>query len=255
MLAEERQSRILACVRERGYVSVSELVDQHQVSEATIRRDLDALAKGGRLRRLRGGASDVKATVRPEQDVRTFAEVASDESFSAKRAIAELAAQQISDGEFVALDSGTTVAAMCSYLFDRSITVATASLPVIAALEKSASVDLIVIGGVLRPSYRSLVGQLALSTIAQLRFDVCFLGTSGVMDDGTVLDTSPSEVPMKQALLASSRRAFLLADVGKFPGTGLQRVCGVDDLDGLITDQPPVHLQLSTDADTEVLVV
>lgn len=254
MLTEERHTLILQQVREQGFVTVADLVKRHGVSEATVRRDLDALAKHGRLRRLRGGAGDIKTTVRPEQDARTFAEVASDKSFPQKRAIAKRAAALVKDGDFIALDSGTTVAAMCEYLFDRDITVASASLPVVAALEKSPSVDLIVIGGILRPSYRSLVGQLGVATIQQLRFDKAFLGTSGVANDGAVLDSSPSEVPMKQAILASSRESFLLADSEKFPGLGLQRVCDVSTFSALITDERPQEIALPSDSTLEVLV-
>ena len=253
MLAEERHTLILARIREQGFVTVPELVKEHAVSEATIRRDLDHLASQGRLQRLRGGASGNKASVQPEQDVRTFAEVASDASFRKKQAIAKRAVDTLRDGEFIALDSGTTVAAMCAHLFDRSVTVATASLAVVEALEKSAAVELIVIGGIHRPSYRSMVGQLTVSTIQQLRFDKVFLGTSGVLPDGAVLDSSPSEVPVKQALLASAREATLLADGEKFPGSGLQKVCDVSEFTRIITDAPPSEVRLPKDAKVEVM--
>lgn len=254
MLAEERQSLILAQVRDQGFITISDLVRAHQVSEATVRRDLDALAEQGQLRRLRGGAATIKDGVRAENDARTFAEVAADPSFTTKQLIARRAATVVNEGDFIALDSGTTVACMCPFLFDRSITVATASLAVVQALETSATVDLIVIGGILRPSYRSMVGQLAVDTIMQLRFDKAFIGTSGVTDDGTVLDSSPSEVPMKQALMKCARKSLLLADSGKFPGSGLQRVANLPAFSVLVTNQPPAEQLLPPDATTEVLL-
>lgn len=254
MLAEERHALILARIREHGFVTVADLVKQHRVSEATIRRDLDLLSNQGRLRRLRGGAGGNKASVQPEQDARTFEEVASDSSFARKKAIARRASETIRDGEFIALDSGTTVAAMCEHLFNRQLTVATASLAVVEALEKSSSVELIVIGGIHRPSYRSMVGQLTVSMIEQLRFDKLFLGASGVMPDGAVLDSSPSEVTVKTALLASARSATLLADNEKFPGSGLQRICGVDDFAQIITDEQLRKSQLPHEAKVEVVV-
>lgn len=253
MLSEDRQLRIIAHVRERGFVTVSELCELYGVSEATIRRDLDSLAEDGQVRRLRGGAGDIKGTVRPEPDLRSFAEVAASAS-KAKQAIAQRAAALVEDGDVIALDAGTTVASMCAHLFHRSLTVATASLPVVEALGGAPAVDLIVIGGVLRPSYRSMVGHLAESMIGQLRFDKVFLGTAGVTGSGGVMDSTPSEVPMKRAMLAAGRESYLLADSEKFPGEGFLRVCGLGEFDAVVTDHEPADLQLPEGVDVEVLV-
>lgn len=254
MLSEDRQLRILALVRQRGFVTVAELCGLYDVSEATIRRDLDALAQQGQIRRLRGGAGDVKGTVRPEPDLKSFAEVAADSSSAAKRAIARRAAAFVEDGDVIALDSGTTVALMCPFLVERTLTVVTASLPVIEALQSSPSIDLIVVGGILRPSYRSMVGHMAELMLRQMRFDKAFLGTAGVTGEGMVMDTTPSEVPVKRQILASAKRAYLLADSKKFPGEGFLRVSDLNDFNALITDQAPTNLQLPEGAEVEVLV-
>lgn len=238
MLTEDRHSRVLAAVRERGFVTVAELCSLLTVSEATVRRDLDALAHSGQLRRLRGGAGDVKGTVQPERDLRSFTEVAETATIE-KQAIALRAAELVEDGDVVGLDSGTTVAAMCPYLAELSLTVVTASLAVVQALEKSPTVDIVIVGGLLRPSYRSIVGTWAEQMLGQLRVDKAFLGTSGVSQDGAVLDTTPSEVPIKRALMASAKVSHLLADAEKFPGSGFLRVCGLRDFASLITNLPP----------------
>lgn len=253
MLTEDRQLRIISHIRDRGFATVSELCELYGVSEATIRRDLDALAAQGQVRRLRGGAGDIKGTVRPEPDLRSFAEVAASAS-KEKRAIAERAARLVEDGDVIALDVGTTVAAMCPFLANRSVTVATASLPVVEALQSAPSVDLIVVGGVLRPSYRSMVGHLAESMIGQLRFDKVFLGAAGVTADGGVMDSTPSEVPIKRALLGSTQEAYLLVDAEKFPGEGFLRVCELARFQALVTDRAPKDLNLPEDVDVEVLV-
>lgn len=253
MLTEDRQLRIISHVRDRGFATVAELCQLYGVSEATIRRDLDALAEQGQVRRLRGGAGDIKGTVRPEPDLRSFAEVAASAS-KEKQAIARRAASLVEDGDVIALDAGTTVAAMCPFLANRSVTVATSSLPVIEALESAPAVDVIVVGGVLRPSYRSMVGHLAESMLGQLRFDKAFLGAAGVMADGGVMDSTPSEVPIKRALLASSREAYLLADAEKFPGEGFLRICELAEFQALVTDREPEDLKLPEGVDMEVLV-
>lgn len=241
-------------MRERGFVTVAELCSMLDVSEATVRRDLDALSRSGQLRRLRGGAGDVKSTVQPERDLRSFGEVAATAP-EAKRRIAARAAAMIEDGEVVGLDSGTTVASMCPYLLDRSLTVVTASLAVVQALEQAPAIDIVVIGGLLRPNYRSIVGTWAEQMLGQIRLDKAFLGTSGVGADTAVLDSTPSEVPIKRALMAAAAKAYLLADDQKFPGSGFLRVCGLEDFASLITNEQPKGLLIPDGTQLQVVTM
>lgn len=243
VLTEDRHLRIVSAVRDRGFVTVQQLCEALGVSEATVRRDLDALSKAGKLRRLRGGAGDAMGTIRPERDLRSFSEVAESASH-AKRAIGRAAAQLVEDGDVIALDSGTTVAAMCQVLADKSLTVVTASLAVVEALAQAPAVDLVVVGGLLRSNYRSMVGTWAEQMLSQMRVDKAFLGTAGVANDGSVLDSTPSEVPMKRALMRCASSSYLLADAEKFPGSGFLRVSGLDAFSHLVTDAKPQGLAI-----------
>ena len=145
--------------------------------------DLEAWTERGAVT----STSDPRGSVRPEADPRSFADVAASAP-AAKQAIAALACTQIRDGEVIALDIGTTVAAMCPLLAERSLTVVTASLAVVRALASAPAIDIVVLGGLLRPNYDSLVGTLTESALRQLRVDRAFLGTAGVRADGAVLD-------------------------------------------------------------------
>ncbi|MFD0867115.1 DeoR/GlpR family DNA-binding transcription regulator, partial [Tessaracoccus lubricantis] len=191
----------------------------------------------------------------PEADHAAFDVVAGRET-GAKRRIARAAAGLVRDGDVVALDIGTTVFAMCPYLHERSITVVTASLAVVAALSNAPHIDLVVMGGVLRPNYQSLVGVLTESCLRQVRVDVAFLGAAGVRPDGAVLDSTPSEVPVKRAMIDVSSRSWLLADHAKFPGSGFLEIAPLTAFTGLITDNAagPDSLQLPPETDLEVLV-
>ena len=251
MLSEDRHARITAMLRERGFVTVTQLCDMLGVSEATVRRDLDALARDGHIRRVRGGAGDVRGTVRPEPDVRSFADVALSAS-GAKRAIARQAALLVDDGDVIALDSGTTVAAMCPFLMRRCLTVVTASLAVVNALAPAQGIDLVVVGGVLRPNYRSMVGSLGEQMLAQIKVDKAFLGVAGIAADGSIMDTTPSEVPMKQAIIRAARQVIVCADAEKFPGGGFLRVCALGAADALITDG---DAEFPEDIEVEVIKV
>lgn len=255
MLVEERHAGILTAVRRQGSATVGQLSAQLEVSEATIRRDLVQLAEDGLLRRVRGGACTLRGSVRPEPDARPFEHVAASAPES-KRLIAERAVGLIGEGEVIALDIGTTVAAMCPLLRSRSLTVVTASLAVVRALADAPGIDILVLGGLLRPNYQSMVGTLTESALRQVRVDAAFLGTSGVRADGTVLDSTPSEVPVKRGLLEVSARAYLLADHEKFPGSGFLEVAPLTRFTGLVTDRAVSTDQLSLpdDEDLEVLL-
>lgn len=238
MLTEARQARIVAHVRSEGFATVAHLAQLVGVSEATVRRDLVTLSTLGRLRRLRGGASDLRGAVDPERDLRDFDDVAA-AAREAKRRIAARACAFVEDGAVVALDAGTTVAHMAQHLRERALTVVTTNLAVVEALEGAPGIELIVVGGQVRPNYRSVVGLWAERMLAQVRVEHAFLGTSGVGADGSVLDSTPAEAAVKQALLRSSSRATLLADAEKFPGSGHARVAGLERFERIVTDVLP----------------
>lgn len=254
MLTDVRQRRTVELVHQQGAASVPELAKMLDVSEATVRRDLDHLALSGLVDRVRGGACRPRG-VRPEADAAAFEVVAAQES-EEKRTIAREAARLVRDGQVIALDIGTTVHAMCPYLRNRDITVVTASLAVVRALADAPGIDLVVMGGQLRSNYESMVGVLTETCLRQVRVDLAFLGAAGVRPDGAVLDSTPSEVPVKRAMIDIATATWLLADHTKFPGAGFLEVTPIESLAGLITDRPltPGQLTLQPDSTLEVLI-
>ena len=141
------------------------------------------------------------------------------------------------DGDVVLLDIGTTTMMLAQRLRGRPITVVTASLAVLDVLREDTRVDLILLGGQVRRSYHSLVGSLTEESLRQVCATIAFIGASGVRADGTVLDSTAVEVPVKRSLLRAADRAILLADRHKFPGSGALRVCMLDELAGIVTNQ------------------
>lgn len=254
MLTDVRQRRTVELVYQQGSASVPELAKLLGVSEATVRRDLDYLADNGLLDRVRGGACRPRS-VRPEADASAFDVVATQEP-AEKQAIARRAARLVEDGDVIALDIGTTVYSMCPYLRNKDITVVTASLAVVRSLSDAPNVDLIVMGGMLRPNYESMVGVLTESCLRQVRVDIAFLGAAGVRPDGSVLDSTPSEVPVKRAMMDIAAQSWLLVDHEKFPGVGFLEVCHADRFAGLITDRPldAEQLLLPPESNLEVIV-
>ncbi|MGW0824438.1 DeoR/GlpR family DNA-binding transcription regulator [Streptomyces sp. NPDC002845] len=231
MLPDRRHELILRVLREEGPTSVISLAEKVGASQATIRRDLAQLEDEGLLKRVYGGAVPVLGEDDPFADVAAV-------RVEAKDALGAWCAELVKDGETVLLDIGTTAHRVARHLHGRSLTVITSNLAVYEELQDDKDVQLILLGGVVRRDYRSLVGFLTEDNLRQIHADRLFLGTSGIRPDGQVLDTTAVEVPVKRAMIAASDQVVLLADAGKFPGTGMARVCGPEDLDVVVTNAP-----------------
>lgn len=230
-------------------MSIGALAAELAVSEATVRRDLTRLERDGLLRRVRGGAT-VNSLAEP-----SFSQVAAQDAED-KAAIGARAAALVEDGDVVLLDVGTTVHWLARALHGRPVTVITSNLAVYGELADDDAVELILLGGVVRRNYRSLVGILTQQALAQVRGRHLFLGTSGIRADGTVWDTTAVEVPVKHAMFAAADHVVLLADQSKFPGSGFARVCGPSDVDVLVTrpGADPATLQTFREAGAEVVL-
>ncbi|MDR2453834.1 MAG: DeoR/GlpR family DNA-binding transcription regulator [Bifidobacteriaceae bacterium] len=228
VLSVTRQAAILKTVRHNGEVSVTGLAQELGVSASTIRRDLDALSQRGELRRVRGG-SVVEADPVPFDEVARV-------GGADREAVARRAAQLVPDGAVVVLDIGTTTARLAHHLRGRAITVITASLAAVRELETQDSPEVVVLGGVLRRTYHSLVGSLTTDALSLLRADMCFMSMSGIGPDGMVMDDTGMEVPVKRAMLAAADRRVALATRSKFPGTGMVAVARLGAGDALVTN-------------------
>jgi DeoR/GlpR family transcriptional regulator of sugar metabolism len=231
MLSERRHGLILRTLRTNGSATISALSEQLGVSSATIRRDLVQLGEEGLLKRVYGGAAPVEDRDDPFVDVATV-------RVAEKDAIAVRCAELVKDGETVLLDIGTTAHRIARQLRGRSLTVITSSLAVFEELKDEESIQLVLLGGVLRRDYRSLVGFLTEDNLRQVHADRLFLGTSGVRPGGQVMDTTVVEVPVKRAMIAASDHVVLAADLAKFPGSGMARVCGPQELSTVVTNAP-----------------
>lgn len=225
----QRRQEILRAIR-GGATHVAQLAQTFGVSEMTVRRDLDELAREGRIERVRGGAVSVSAEP-------PFGEMVI-ERYEAKDAIGAAAAALVRDGQTVMIDIGTTTLQAARHLHGKSVTVITSSLAVYEELVPDEAIELILPGGTVRRNYLSLVGILAESSLRQLKADILFLGTSAVDARFDVWDTTMVEVPIKRALIDAASEVVLLADAEKFSMAGLVRVCEAGAIDRVITDAP-----------------
>jgi DeoR/GlpR family transcriptional regulator of sugar metabolism len=248
MFPEGRRELILRTLRTDGPAAVGTLAERLGVSQATIRRDLVQLDKEGRLSRVHGGAVSAADTDDP------FAEVAM-QRVAEKDAIAARCAELVKDGEAVLLDIGTTAHRLARKLHGRSLTVITSNLVVYEELKDDSDIQIVLLGGIVRRSYHSLVGFLTEDNLRQVHADRLFLGTSGVRPGGQVMDTTAVEVPLKRAMIAAADQVVLLADAGKFPGTGIAKVCGPEDVDVVVTNAPADEMTAAALREANVEVV
>lgn len=232
MYAEERQQVILERARHDGRVDVTGLASEFDVTYETIRRDLTALERHGVLRRVHGGAIPVERLgFEPALNVRDS--VMTQE----KERIAKAALAELPDEGAILLDAGSTTGRMAEQLpTDRELTVVTNSLSIALTLTPRTNINLMLLGGRLRTRTQASVDSWALRALAECYVDVAFMATNGVSVERGLTTPDPAEAEVKRAMIASSRRAVLLADHTKVGNDHFARFAAVEDLDLVITD-------------------
>ncbi|MFJ6698987.1 DeoR/GlpR family DNA-binding transcription regulator [Streptomyces sp. NPDC091272] len=241
LLAEQRRALILDEVRRRGGVRVNELTRRLNVSDMTVRRDLDALARQGVVEKVHGGAVPVveARTHEPGFEAKSALEL------SAKEDIARAAAATVAPGSAIALSGGTTTYALARHLLDvPDLTVVTNSVRVAdvfhsarqAGGDGAGAATVVLTGGVRTPS-DSLVGPVADRAIGSLHFDVLFLGVHGISVEAGLSTPNLAEAETNRRLVGSARRVVVVADHTKWGTVGLSSFASLDQVDSFVTDQ------------------
>jgi DeoR/GlpR family transcriptional regulator of sugar metabolism len=249
MLARHRQSVILQAVRSDGSARVSDLTQRLGVSDMTIRRDLEVLARDGLIEKVHGGAvlPGTPASHEPGFDAKLMLEQPE------KNAIARVAAGLVTPGTAIALASGTTTFGLAQCLLDvPALTIVTNSLRLTNVFNGIRGLDgtsdsMVLTGGVRTPS-DALVGPVADLTIRSLHFDLLFVGCYG-FDTGAGLTTpNLAEAETNRSFIRVARKVVLLADHTKWGLVGLSSFARLNEVDVLITDDllpPEAHAQLA----------
>ncbi|MFJ8019212.1 DeoR/GlpR family DNA-binding transcription regulator [Streptomyces sp. NPDC096311] len=240
LLAEQRRALILDEVRRRGGVRVNELTRKLGVSDMTVRRDLDALARQGVVEKVHGGAVPLveASTHEPGFEAKSGLEL------TAKEDIARVAAELVAPGTAIALSGGTTTYALAHQLLDvPDLTVVTNSVRVADVFhsaqrlsgQRQGAATVVLTGGVRTPS-DSLVGPVADQAIAALHFDVLFLGVHGISVEAGLSTPNLAEAETNRRLVQSARRVVVVADHTKWGTVGLSSFAALDQVDTLVTD-------------------
>lgn len=232
MLTATRHAEIVALARSQGQVLVEDLAGRFAVSVQTIRKDLTILAADGTLRRTHGGAIFPSSIENLEYAAR--GRIASD----AKQAIGRAAASIIGDDAALFINIGTTTEAVSQALVEhRGLMVITNNINVANHLRVRPEIEVIVAGGVVRPSDGAIVGEAAVDFIRQFKVDFAVIGASAVDADGALLDFDLREVKVAQAIIANARHVILVADATKFVRTAPVRIGHVSQVTTFVTDR------------------
>ncbi|HBP65766.1 MAG TPA: DeoR/GlpR transcriptional regulator [Desulfosporosinus sp.] len=230
MFAEERKAVILQLMESGKPVKVGDLSQRFEVSESTVRRDLQELENGGLIQRTHGGAISVQSGFElsyQEKEIRFYDE---------KQKIAKAAVELVKDGETVFLDAGTTTLQIAYGLQGKPVTVATNSMDIAEVFVEDAQVEVIVLGGSLRKNTRSLVGFLTNEMLANLHFDKVFLAANAVDLDLGVTTPNLMEAETKRHMVRAGKEVILVIDHSKLWEKAMCKICSLSEIDLLLTD-------------------
>jgi DeoR family fructose operon transcriptional repressor len=232
MLPTQRRQAILAQVREQAAVSAEDLSRRFGVSVETIRRDLRRLQERGLLERVYGGAA--RPSGRSTEG--SFAARSTRHS-DRKRAIAALAATLVQPLDTVVIDVGTTALEVARALpGDFRGRVLTNSVPAAMELSGRGDVELLLCGGQVRAGDGACAGAHAEAFFDEFYADRAFLGSGGVHPEAGLTDYYPAEVAVRRTIIDHTAMTYVLADSSKLGEIAVHRVCPLDRLTAVVTD-------------------
>lgn len=235
MLAAERRNLILEKVHEDKKVIVSELSREFEVSEETIRRDLDRLEEDGHVIKSYGGAIiNEKSGIDLPFNIRWKANP------QGKQSIAQAISREIEDGDHIILDASTTAVFIAKNIKQkRHLTVITNSIEILLELSDVSGWDIIATGGLLKAGSMSLLGKRAADSISSYHVDKVFFSCKGIDLDNGVTDGNDETAGIKQNMISAAKKVYLAVDSTKFGKTALSKICGLSKADVIVTDKKP----------------
>ena len=227
---EERRSRLLEMVRIRGFAALTDLTRELEVSESTVRRDLEFLEETGDAKRTHGGAFYTGIAPKlPHFDLRQEAQ------WDKKRAIAARAVELVDDGDTVLLDGGSTTYEVARLLVGRRLQIVTNSLPVANLFASNANHDLVIVGGFVYPRTGVALGPYANEMLERLSVRRTILSVSGINERG-FFNNNLLLVETERAMMRAADEVIVVADSTKFGCQSLALLCTLDQIHHLVVD-------------------
>jgi DeoR/GlpR family transcriptional regulator of sugar metabolism len=230
MLRIERIEKIVEKLQKNGTVKIKELAKEFNVSQMTIRRDLDILEKRGVVYKTHGGAFLQKAQ---------FKEIPftskQKHNHEEKKKIAKKAIDFVYKGATIFLDAGTTTYELAKLLVNyKNLNVITTDLNIANYLCKTQN-NIYIVGGLIQKETSSVIGAMGFEFVSSLHFDISFIGTSGVNKEWMLVTPTPEKGLLKKKIIENSHKTILLADHSKFFVNSLYNICSLEKFSVLIT--------------------
>jgi DeoR/GlpR family transcriptional regulator of sugar metabolism len=247
MLKEERQNFIIKQINLHNKVLSADLSVKLDVSEDTIRRDLNELAKSAKIKKVYGGAMS-KSFLHTSTQNTTYAK-------EAKMQIAKKALTLIKEGMFVLLGGGTTIIELAR-LVPKTLHCTFITISPLVALEliEYSSAEVILLGGRLLSDSYINTGSMVINQLSEIQVDLCFLGANAISMEKGITDSDLEVVQVKKAMLRSANRSAVLTISGKLDSTEKMSVCPLSAIDHLITELDPEDVQLEPYSNTVALL-
>jgi DeoR/GlpR family transcriptional regulator of sugar metabolism len=234
MLIAERQARLKELLARRGMSDLDSLSAELKVSQSTVRRDIELLEKGGLVERTHGGV--IWVADRAANGARPYAfDQRMGYRVETKRQIARAAQALVQPGQTVLVDGGTTTFYLAEELLGRPMQLVTNSLPIANLFLNDDNVELVITGGLMYPRYGVLLGPVVENFIADIHATSLFLSCAGV-HDGAVYNQNLLLVQAEKRMMQQVQQVVLLADSSKFGQQALAKLCGLNEVDVVVTD-------------------
>ncbi|WP_143308305.1 DeoR/GlpR family DNA-binding transcription regulator [Chitinophaga vietnamensis] len=232
MLKEERLDYILKKLQAEHKVLQTELSSDLQVSEDTVRRDLEVLAQNGQLIKVRGGAIPHSPNPYAFKDRIGYHE-------DDKKNMARKALQFLHDGQTIVMDGGTSTLTLAKILPPNlRVTVVTNSVPIVAQLIEHPVIEVVFTGGRIGKDSQTAGGMDTIRMLQRIKADICFSGICSLHPEAGVTGLDLGEADVKSVMMASAYKNVALATSDKIGTAEPYKVCDITVLDIIITDKP-----------------
>lgn len=249
----QRHRLILNELEKEGYISVQDLSERLQVSEVTIRKDLNELENRKLLLRSHGGASPMSALI-SDRHIDEKEKIRVEE----KLRIGDAANMLLQKDDRIIIASGTTLLNFARKIsFNEPLTVITPSVKVSLTLCYNPNIEIIQLGGSMRKSSVTVIGPYAEHFLSELMCTKLFIGVDGIDIDFGLTTSNMAEAHLNQYMLKAAKEVIVLADSSKFGKRGFGKICNIDQVHHIITDKdaPYNTVQIIRERGIEVTLV
>ena len=229
MLVDERRTKLLKKIEEKGFVSIQELVESLETSESTVRRDLEYLDETSKqIRRTRGGAAYIGESI-------TAFDERKDLALGQKQRIARVVADLIEPHEVILLDGGTTTLEVARALLGKPLQVVTNSMPIVGLFVNQPNIELIVVGGYVYPKTGVALGDLAVAMLKNVHARRLVMSVGGITEAG-LFNSNSLLVETERQMIAAVEEVIVVTDSSKFGHRALAHLAPLTAVHRLVVD-------------------